>query len=58
MYFDEPTQVIYKYHGQSQALEGIAFLDQVIDADSGLLVDLAEILIIETKEDWTPLTHS
>ena len=50
--------MIYKYHGQTQMLEGIAFLDQVIDADSGLLVDLAEILIVETKEEWTPLTHS
>ena len=58
LYFDEPTQVEYKFYGQDTIFEGIAFLEQIIDLDTGALIDLAEVDLIEIYEgDWKSLTN-
>ena len=57
-YFDDPTQVEYKFHGQEKIYEGIAFLESIIDLDTGALIDLAEVVLIETHDgDWKSLTN-
>lgn len=58
LYFDEPTQVEYKFIGQDNTFEGIAFLEQIIDLDTGALIDLAEVTLVEVYEDnWKSLTN-
>ena len=58
LYFDQPTQVEYKFMSEDKIYQGIAFLDQVIDLDTGALMDLAEITLIEIYEgDWKSLTN-
>ena len=58
LYFEEPTQVEYKFQGQTNIFEGLAFLDQLIDLDTGALIDLAEVVLIEVYEgDWKSLTN-
>lgn len=58
LYFDEPTQVEYKLGSQDTVYEGIAFLEQIIDLDTGALIDLAEVVLVEIYEDdWKSLTN-
>lgn len=58
LYFEEPTQVEYKFIGQNQIFEGIAFLEQIIDLDTGALIDLAEVALVEIYEgNWKSLTN-
>lgn len=58
LYFDVPTQVEYKFIGQPEFYhEGIAFLDQIINLETGNLIDLAEVIIVNTYDnDWRPLS--
>lgn len=57
LYFEEPTQVEYKFIGQDKLFEGIAFLEQIIDLDTGALIDLAEVILIEIYEgNWKSLS--
>ena len=51
-YFDNPTQVVYKYFGELAVFRGIAIADQIIDLLTGELVDIAEVLLIETYDSW------
>ena len=58
LYFDNPTQVEYKFIGQNKIFEGIAFLESIIDLDTGALIDLAEVVLVEIHEDdWKSLTN-
>lgn len=58
LYFDEPTQVEYKFGSQDTVYEGIAFLEQIIDLDTGALIDLAEVVLVEIYEgNWKSLTN-
>lgn len=58
LYFDEPTQVDYKFGSQETIYEGIAFLEQIIDLDTGALIDLAEVVLVEIYEgNWKSLTN-
>lgn len=58
LYFDEPTQVEYKFGSQETIYEGIAFLEQIIDLDTGALIDLAEVVLVEIYEgNWKSLTN-
>ena len=58
LYFEEPTQVDYKFGSQETIYEGIAFLEQIIDLDTGALIDLAEVILVEIYEDnWKSLTN-
>ena len=58
LYFDEPTQVDYKFGSQETIYEGIAFLEQIIDLDTGALIDLAEVILVEIYEgNWKSLTN-
>lgn len=58
LYFDEPTQVEYKFGSQDVVYEGIAFLEQIIDLDTGALIDLAEVVLVEIYEgNWKSLTN-
>lgn len=58
LYFDQPTQVDYKFGSQETIYEGIAFLEQVIDLDTGALIDLAEVILVEIYEgNWKSLIN-
>lgn len=58
LYFEEPTQVDYKFGSQETIHEGIAFLEQIIDLDTGALIDLAEVILVEIYEgNWKSLTN-
>lgn len=58
LYFEEPTQVDYKFGSQEIIHEGIAFLEQIIDLDTGALIDLAEVILVEIYEgNWKSLTN-
>lgn len=58
LYFEEPTQVDYKFGSQETIYEGIAFLEQIIDLDTGALIDLAEVILVEIYEgNWKSLTN-
>ena len=58
LYFEEPTQVDYKLGSQETIYEGIAFLEQIIDLDTGALIDLAEVILVEIYEgNWKSLTN-
>lgn len=55
LYFDNPTQVVYKFYGELDASRGIAIADQIIDVNSGELIDLAEVEILEILDSWSTL---
>ena len=58
LYFEEPTQVDYKFGSQETINEGIAFLEHIIDLDTGVLIDLAEVILVEIYEgNWKSLTN-
>ena len=58
LYFEEPTLVDYKFGRQDTIYEGIAFLEQIIDLDTGALNDLAEVILVEIYEgNWKSLTN-
>ena len=58
LYFEEPTQVEYKFIGQNRTFEGIAFLESIIDLDTGALIDLAEVVLVEIYEgNWKSLSN-
>ena len=58
LYFEEPTQVDYKFGSQETIHKGIAFLEQIIDLDTGALIDLAEVILVEIYEgNWKSLTN-
>lgn len=54
-YYDDPTQVVYRFVGERDEYKGIAYGEVIIDLATGETIYIADdIEIIHISSDWSP----